>query len=174
MFQYLVANWQAVVVLGTLLATWVYVVLVLITLIYIAGQLREARKSRRLEAALTVFRELQTKDARDARKYIYRTIPLSVEGLDDEDLQQHLEAAEEAMLAFERVGYLIQEGHVDAEPILVNHWPVIWKCWGKTEGLIRWGRGKRGDITYFESFAYLFSIAETYRTQRNYPEPQFY
>ena len=174
MFQSLITNWQVWTALGTLLATWVYVILVFITLFYIAGQFREARSDRKRETALSAFRELQTKEARDARRYIYGTVPLNLEGLNDELLQQYLEAAEEAMLAFERIGYLIYEGHVDSEPILVNHWPVVWKSWKKTQGLIVWARGKRGEVTYFNNFDYLFQIAEKYRVQHGYPEPKFY
>ena len=160
--------------LGTLFATWVYVILVFATLLYIAGQFREAKSNRKREAALSVFKELQTKQARDARRYIYRIVPSNLEGLNDELLQQHLEVIEEAILAFERIGFLAHDGYIDPEPIVINHWPVIWKCWKKTKELIGWARKKRGNIAYFKNFDYLYHLAETYRGQSNYPEPKFY
>ena len=96
-------NWDAI----TAIATSVYVVIVAITLIVILLQLVEFRKNRKLQAALTIFQELQIQKARESRRYIYEQVPESTENLADKVMKDHLIAPEEAIAVFNRVGYLI-------------------------------------------------------------------
>jgi len=163
-------NWGAV---GAI-ATCIYAVLVLYTLYYIRGQLGEMKSTRTRDAALSVFKELQSKEARDARRYIYGSVPTNIEGITDDERQNHLEKAEEAIIAFDRIGYLVREGHIDPDPILMPAWSIVWRCWRKCENLIRWAAEKRNDPHYLEHFRHLFERSEAYRKENNLDEPTFY
>ena len=144
-------------------------------MVYVAGiAVKGQEKNRKLQATLTIFAELQIKEIRNARRYVYEYVPEDIRDLADSELQEHLINVEEAIIAFERVGYLLQEGHIDTEPIISNYWAEVWKCWQRTRGLIHWAREKRGDPTYLGSFDHLFFLAEAYRIENNYGEPRFY
>ena len=168
--QSLPVNWQAV----TGIATSLYAFFVFLTLLYIHRQLKETQSTRKREAASAIFKELQTKEARDARRYIYRFVPISLEGIGEEERQTHLEKAEEAMIAFDRIGYLIKEGHIDPDPILIPAWSLVWRCWNKSENLVRWAGEKRNAPYYLEHFRHLFEQSESHRKENNFDEPRFY
>lgn len=160
--------------IGLLFLTGAYVGLVAWTLYYIRGQFREQEKNRKLQTALTLYQELQSKIVRDARKYIYEHVPVSTENVADDELKQHAIACEDAVQMFHRVGYLLREGHIDPYPILENYWDVAWRCWQRTESLIRWSREKRANPTHFFGFEHLYNMCEKHRKDNNYEEPKFY
>jgi len=162
--------WNAV----TAFATSIYTVLVAVTFYFIWRQLKEMNSTRKREATLVVFRELQAREARDARRYIYTTVPMEIEGIGDDELQTHLERSEEALVSLDRVGFLVGEEHVDSDPLMETVWAMVWRCWRKSEVLIRWTRGKRNDPTYLNRFEYLFEVSEEFRLINGYEEPQIY
>lgn len=162
--------WQMV----TAVATCAYAVLVLITLFYIIVQVSELRKNRKFQTALTLFRELQDARVCRSRRYIYKKIPVSIEGIGDEDLERHSIECENAVQMFHRVGYLLREKQIDPDPILENYWDVAWRCWRRTESLILWSRDKRNNPEHFFAFEHLYNVCEKYRKENGYPEPKFY
>lgn len=93
-------NWDAI----TAVATVLYAILVLITLYYIKRQFTATEQNRKLQVALIVFRELGAPEVRRSRRYIYTQVPRNVTGINDTELQRHLMNAEEALIAFDRVG----------------------------------------------------------------------
>lgn len=163
-------NWEMVAALATI----GYTILVFIALVFASIQTKEMRATRRLQNVLVVFREVQTRDAREARRYLYAQVPSVIVGIADEALQRHLENAEEALVALDRIGFLVEQGHVDPEHIMDNLWAMMWRSWQKCRQLTQWSREKRNDPTYLAKLEYLFSVAEAYRLRNNYSEPRFY
>lgn len=143
--------------------------------VIIAGrQLILLTKTRKFEMILTIFRELKTKDFMAKRRYIYDNIPENIDGIDDNRLKKYLIRVETALTAFDRVGYLLRENHIDAKPIMDNYWASVWRCWKKTKNIIIWARQKREQEDYFINFEHLFSLAEEHRVQSEFEEPKFY
>lgn len=165
--------WQKWTTVGTWAVaffTLLYVVAVTLTLLYIRKQFKETEKRRKLGLTLTIFKELQTREMRRARKYIYTRVPQDVSEVSESELQEHLEEAESAIAPFDLVGYLIQEEYLDRESILANYWRGIWKCWKKSEHLLRWARRRRNE-PIFHHFDDLARESERYRHEKNYEEP---
>ncbi|KKQ56278.1 MAG: hypothetical protein US74_C0016G0002 [Parcubacteria group bacterium GW2011_GWA2_38_13] len=164
------AVWQAL----TAIATGLYVVLVFFTLLVIYYQLKELKKSRTLHALITLFDVLQNSEARRARKYIHDNMPVKVRGLTVEELEKHLERMWEAVAAFDRIGYFLQKGYVHTDEIVPLFWAMVWRCWKKSEKLIRLTRRKRGDPIYRAGFEYFFIVSDAYREEHGYKKPRFY
>ena len=167
-------NTTDTVALFTCIATWIYVILVFVTLVVVYLQLRELSKNRKLQATLTIFSELYTELARKARKKVYKEVPADINGIDDEKLESYLEIVQDACFMYHRIGYLVSKGHIDSDPIITTHWRTIWRCWKKAEKLIIWARTKRGNQNYLEYFKYLFDLSEDYRVQNQLEEPKIY
>lgn len=169
------------IALSTCIATWSYVFLmavyigfVAVTLGYIHRQFKHQEKEHKLQTTFTTFKELQTKEGRDARRNVYKQVPTEIAGIEDEKLEKYLDLVQEAVLPYYRIGYLIHEGHIDAEPIVTTHWESVWRCWKKTENLIKWARTKRNESIYLDHFKYFFDLSEAYRIQNRLEEPKFY
>lgn len=145
----------------------VYVILLAIGVMIAWYQLFLLRKTRKLEIVLTIFRELKTKDFMAKRRYIYDNIPENINGMDDNQLKKYLMRVETALTAFDRVGYLLRENHIDAKPIMDNYWASVWRCWKKSKNIIIWARQKREQEDYFINFEYLFSLAEEHAFKAN-------
>lgn len=165
----------------TCFATWIYVGLmglyvwlVFETLRYIRKQLVQQEKEHKFQETITIFKELQTQELFDQRRYIYENFPENIEGIDGNQLKAHIQKPEVALVVFDRIGYLIRKGHIDAESIMENHWSSIWRCWRKSRNLIGWVREQRNETTYLEYFEHLFNVSEDYRIQNGYPEPKIY
>lgn len=126
------------------------------------------------QETLTIFKELQAKDLVDARRYIYENFPESLIGLEDNQIKDHFHKAEAAFLAYDRIGYLLYEDHVDEEHIMENYWSSIWRCWQRGKDLIELARKRRGEPDYLDNFEYLFELAEDYRVRNEYEEPKFW
>jgi len=154
--------------------TWLYVILVFVTLCFIYGQLREARTNRTLNAVLAAFGELQRPDTHEARRYILTALPSQLDGVEESVRARHLEKIRPATLAFHHVGYLIREDYLDPayETIMGYTWPAAWRCWKKSEELIQGERRRRGEKGYMIGFEFLFKLSESYRLIHNYPEPR--
>lgn len=155
-------------------ATCAYVILVAVTLVYVMIQVHEMRRSRQRESALTVLKELQSREAREARRYIYQSIPNAIENLADVDVQAHLEHAEEAIIAFDRIGYLLKEGHIDEDAIMPIAWILVWRCWKRCESIVEWASMRRNDPHHLEHFRHFFERSEAYRVENNLEEPRIY
>ena len=170
-------DWNVIIAIAavlTAISTTVYVVLFAIALRIALYQLIEFEKSRKLQATLAIFRELKTRDFIDNRRYIYDFLPEKIEGVESDQLKDYFLEIEVALAAFDRVGYLLRENHIDAEPILENYWASVWRCWKKSKNIIAWVREKRGQKDYFSNFEHLFHLSEDYRIQKGYEEPKFY
>ena len=154
--------------------TLAYVVLVAFTLGYIHKQLEQQKKEHRLQETLTILKELQTQELFNQRRYIYENLPETIEGVDGNQLKAHMRKVDLAIVAFNRIGYLMDKGYVDTESILENHWSVVWRCWQKSKNLIKWEREIRNEPKHFEEFEYLFNLSEEYRLQNGYEEPKIY
>lgn len=159
-------------VVGATAAT-VYTMSFLVAIWIAYTQLDRFEKGRKFQEVSVIFKELQTKELFEERGYIYKNFPENVEGIDKEQLKAHIQKAEIALNMFDRIGYLVQTGHIDAKPIMENHWFSIWRCWKKSKNIIIWAREQRGD-TYFDKFEYLFQLSEAYRIQKGYQEPKFF
>lgn len=169
--------WQKVAAI----AAWVYVFIFMsavsggiITWVLARRQLEELVRKRKLQDVMTIFRELKAQNLIDMRRYILESFPESIEGIESSQLKTHLQKAELALEVFKRIGYLIKQGHIDAEPIMENYWSLIWRCWKKSKEIINWAREQRGELKYLESFKYLFDLAEAYRIENNLQEPKIY
>ncbi len=90
--------------IGILLITSLYVGIVAWTLYYIRGQFEGQEKNRKLQAALTIFQDLQSEKVRSARRYIYESVPVSIEDVEESELKKHSIACEDAIQMFHRVG----------------------------------------------------------------------
>ncbi len=171
------ARWQR----SSAWATWCYGVLVLISLGYIFYQLVEARKTRehaektqRFKATLQVFDELYAEEVSDTRRYIYNDLPDNLDGLRHRTMKRYFEKCETALMAFDRVGFLIQKGYIDHRPILGHSWTMVWRCWQRTEELVLWARESRDDDQYLAHFEYLFTLSDAYRLEEGRNEPRIY
>lgn len=162
------------VTLATCIATWVYVLLVAVTLWYIHRQLEQQKKEHQLQETLTILKELQTQELFDQRRYIYESFPENIEGIDSIELKAYMRKVDLALVAFNRIGYLVNKGYVDTESILENHWSVVWRCWKKSKNLIKWERAMRNELNHFKDFEYLFDLTEEYRVKHGYEEPKIY
>ncbi|OGZ69964.1 MAG: hypothetical protein A3F47_02355 [Candidatus Staskawiczbacteria bacterium RIFCSPHIGHO2_12_FULL_38_11] len=87
-------------------------------LIVALKQLEELEKSGRFQATIAVFRELKAPDFVEDRRYIYDNLPENTEDIEAVQLKSHFLNVEAALTAFDRVGYLLREKHIDAEPII--------------------------------------------------------
>ena len=152
----------------------IYVFLVLVTLIYVIMQVLEMKRNRKLQSAVLIFEELKSTINREARKKLYKKVPNDISDLRDEYLEKYLDIVQEAVLSFDRIGYLIQEGYMDSDPILKLCWRLIWRSWKKSENIINWVREKRGELMYLHRFQELFDLSELYRIQNGYEEPKIY
>lgn len=165
--------WQELITVATwaiFAATLLYVFFVARTLRYIRGQFEEAKTRRIFDITLSIFREIQPDEVRRARRYIYERVPWDVHGLTDSDLQTHMIEAERAIATFDLMGYLLKEGHISKEATLAYYWRGVWKCFKKSERLLRWARQRRNEPV-FENLDYLFHECEEYRREHGYPEP---
>lgn len=170
-------DWITLAAIATVvaaIATSIYTISFLGTLWLAYVQTSGFEKNRRLQEALTIFKELQVKEVRESRRYIYEEVPQEIGGLTDNELQKHLVNSEEAVLAFERVGYLLSQEHADLRHVISNYWTEIWKSWKRINMLIQWARNKRNDKYYLKNFENLFHIAEIHRVQSEYEEPKIY
>lgn len=158
----------------TAIATTVYAILVLATLIVIYKQLIEFGKSRAIHTSLALFDSLQSSKARKARKYIHDNLPVPVKKLTIEELEKHLEGMWEAVAGFDRLGYFLKRGYIHEDDIVPLFWAIVWRCWKKSEKLIRLMRRKRGDSIYRAGFEYFFEVSEIYRERHGYKKPRFY
>lgn len=109
----------------TCFATFVYVIFVAYTLLllreqlsHIREQLDEQIKERKLQETITIFNRLQASELISARRYIYESLPRNVEGVERSQIVAHIQKAETAFFAFDHIGYLLDKGHVDKEPIM--------------------------------------------------------
>ena len=153
------------------LATIVYSVAFILSLSFILWQLLEIRRARSLQAILAIFEELQTPEARLARRYIYTRLPRETEGIPEDELTEHLINTEEAFITFDRVGYLVRERYIPSSDIIGFLWLPIWKCWKKSEKLILHIRQRRNEQTYLESFRRMYLLSELHRVSNRYEEP---
>lgn len=158
----------------TCMATWLYLVLVTATLLYVRRQVKNQDKERKFQTVLAIFRELKTQDFIDNRRYIYDFLPANIEGIESNQLKDYFLEIEVALAAFDRVGYLLREKHIEREPIMENYWASVWRCWKKSKNVIGWIREQRGQKDYFCNFEYLFYLSEDYRVKNGYEEPKFY
>lgn len=163
-------DWNIVTAISTALYAGMFAFAVIIAL----RQLDELKKRGRFQATLAVFRELKSKDFISERRYIYDFLPESIEGVEGSQLKDYFLEIEAALTAFDRVGYLLRENHIEKEPILENYWASVWRCWKKSKSLVAWVREKRTQKDYFRNFEYLFNLSEDYRVQHEYEEPKFY
>lgn len=167
-------DWNALTAISTAFYAATFASTVVLTIIVALRQLKALEKSGRFQATLAVFRELKTRDFIENRRYIYDNLPENTEDIEAVQLKSHFINAEGALTAFDRVGYLLREGHIDAEPILENYWASVWRCWKRSKNLIVWAREQRGQKDYFGNFEYLFNLSESYRIENRYEEPKFY
>ena len=158
----------------TCLATWIYMVLVAVTLWYIYQQLKAQKETHKLQSALTIFSELYTEMARKARKKVYKEVPANIDDIDDEKLESYLEIVQDACFMYHRIGYLISKGYIDSDTIITTHWRTVWRCWKKSEKLIEWARTKRDNQNYLEYFKHIFDLSEAYRIESKLEEPKIY
>ena len=163
-------DWNAL----TAISTASYAVLFVIALVIAWIQTSALIKNGKLQMVITIFTELKAQDFIDKRRYIYDDLPESTEGIEPSQLKAHFLKVEAALSAFDRVGYLLRERHIDAEPILENYWASVWRCWKKSKNLIAWAREQRGQKDYFGNFEHLFHLSENYRVQKGHGEPKFY
>jgi hypothetical protein len=162
--------WQILTAIAAVISTAIFAG----ALWYARIQVKEIKQNRKLQEVVAIFKELKTPELVAARRYIYESFPEDLEGIELGQLKTHLQKAEVAFIVFDRLGYLIEQGHVDKEPILDNYWPLIWRCWKKSEKLIHWTREQRGQKESLRKFEYLFNLAEVYRIQHGYPRPKFF
>ncbi|MBI2054160.1 MAG: hypothetical protein HYT36_02410 [Candidatus Staskawiczbacteria bacterium] len=158
----------------TAVATSAYTLLFLAAIFIAYVQVALLIKNGNLQMIMTIFNELQTKELMDTRRYIYENLPENIKGIDKNQLILYVQKAEIVFIAFSRVGYLMQRGHIDEKPIIENYWYSIWKCWKKSKNLIIWAREQRGDQFYLSEFEFLFNISESYRIQNGHPEPKLF
>lgn len=124
-------DWVAVAAIATIvtaITTVFYTTMFGHALIVALKQLKELEKSGRLQATLATFRELKARDFIADRRYIYDNLPENIEGIEAIQLKSHFLNIEAALTAFDHVGYLLRENHIDAEPILENYWASVWRC----------------------------------------------
>lgn len=164
----------AIAAIITMFVTSAYVFLFAKTISIVSEQLKTQMKTHNLQMVLTIFKELKTQDLLIKRRYIYESFPESVEGIKGSQLKTHLQKAETALVAFNRIGYLACEGHIDVTPIMEIYWSLIWRCWQKSKNLINWAREQRGESQYFEYFEHLFELSESYRIENKLEQPKFY
>lgn len=169
------------IALFTCIGTWMYVIatflylrLVVQTLKYLGKQVETQVKERKFEETLAIFKEMQALNLTDARRYIYENVPENIEGIENSKLWAHLQKIEIAIINLDRVGYLVHQDHIDAKMIMETYWPSIWRCWKKTESFIKWLREQRNERHAYRQFEYLFNLSESYRIQNELPEPKFY
>lgn len=84
-------------------------------LIYAGLQIRDARKSSKIESAWQIFRELSEDEIRKSRKYVYRNqskyVMLAKDGSNLRKLTQpQWHHANRVSNAFDRVGFLVYQG----------------------------------------------------------------
>lgn len=158
----------------TAVATSLYTFFFLFALWFAYIQTRGFEKNRKLQVVLAIFQELQTTSTRGARKNLYTQVPTEISSLGDEDLEKYLEITQTAIMSLDRIGYIIKEGHMDPESILILCWALVWRSWKKSENIINWVREKRGEPTYLHYFKYLFDLSEAYRIENNLRKPKFY
>lgn len=156
-------DWMTLSAIVSAAANSLYTLLFSLIVIFAYVEIKELGKNKRLQGALTIFGELYTDVARKARKKVYKEVSAEIEGIEDEKLESYLEIVQDACFPYQRIGYLISEGHIDSNPIITTHWQSVWRCWKKTENLIKWARVKRGEPTYFKHFKHLFDLSEAYR-----------
>lgn len=163
-------DWIALAAVATSLNVSLLTIVVFLAYVRTRG----LEKNRKFQIALTIFEELQTQGPIDTRKYIYDNLPENIEGVDSNQLKAHIHKAELALLAFDRIGYLVKEKHIDGTAVMENYWSSIWRCWKKSKNIINWAREQRGQKDYFKRFEYLFGLSEDHRVQNGYEEPKFY
>ena len=135
---------------------------------------RGMEKHRKFQEVLTIFKELKSPEIIGARRYIYENFPESIEELSKEQLKAHLQKAEPAFIIFDRIGYWIDRGHIDPDPLIENYWALIWRSWQKSKNLINWARDQRGQKNSLGGFEDLFKLAESYRVENKLPGPKFF
>lgn len=163
-------NWEMV----TAIATFLYALLFFGALLLAYVQTMGFEKNRKFQAALTIWKELQTRESLNARRYIYEGLPEDIKGLDDNQLKSHIQKAEKAFTDLDMIGYLAEKNHIDITPILEKFWAPIWKCWQKSRNIVYQERGRRSQEDYLNKFEYLFCLTEDYRLQNQFPKPKVY
>lgn len=166
-------DWATFAAVITAIATVFYSLSFIIGLVIAIVQIGEFQKSRKLQVVFAIFEELKSPNLIEQRRYLYEKFPENIEGIDEAQLKDHFKAVELALTSFSRIGYLLQERYIDAEPILKNHWALIWRCWRKSRDYVKWARKQRAQEDYFENFEQLHELAEEHRIKNGYPEPRF-
>lgn len=157
----------------TAIATSVYTIIFGLVSRLAFVQIKELKNTREIQVPLAIFEELKTEAFIDERRYIYERFPEKVEEVEPAQLKAHLQEAEVALAAFQRIGYLVKKGYIDSEPILESYWTILWRCWKKSEKLVRWSREQRNEVGYLSGFEYLGNLANDYRVKNGYSEPTF-
>jgi hypothetical protein len=134
----------------------------------------EFRASKRLQALLTIFEEIKSQNLIEQRRYLYQSFPDTIKGVGDQQLKDHFRQVELALTSFSRIGYFLQHGYIEAEPLLENQWALIWRCWRKSKEAIGWARKIRAEEDYFSNFEKLYELAEAFRVRKGHPEPRFF
>ncbi|HEV7999147.1 MAG TPA: hypothetical protein VGP63_04655 [Planctomycetaceae bacterium] len=158
----------------TAVATSLYTVSFLVAVWIALAQTKEFQASRKLQVLLAIFEEMKSPTLVEQRRYLYQKFPETIEGVDHKQIGEHFRQVEMALTSFSRIGYCLEHGYIEAEPILDNQWALIWRCWRKSKQSIEWARKERCESDYFKSFENLYKLAEEYRIRKGLREPKFF
>lgn len=119
--------------------------------------LREATRTRHLEAMLRVYEMIGSKHARAQRRFIYTQLRSTPEDLTPEER----EVVEEVSVTFDKIGNLVEKGLVPEDELMTTHCEIFIRAWQTLEPYIMHYRQLISE-NHVKSFERLYRIALDY------------
>ena len=130
-------------------------VVVIAALIYARGQFDEAARARKLQATRVLLDEIGKEDMRQLRTWIlHEASPDELsgdKGFDDEAFEK----ARRIAVAYDRVGYMVQQNLVPEEAFFIFQQDEIAQIWKKVGNVVEYMRDPGNRPNYCKSFQYL-------------------
>lgn len=154
-----VDDWQKLVSIATIasaIATVIYTVSFLITIIYIVRQLEELKMSRQLQSDLALFEETRRRGTQELFRTIYSTFCDNDFRLDPSIMQADFRANIGDLIAvLSRVGALLQDSVFIKSASFALHTDFFIRCWLLLDEYIQHERNNRHNPAWQASVQYL-------------------
>ena len=127
-------------------------------LLYARHQIGAMGREQRLGAIWQIYKELDSSDTQQARRYVYRNraiyqaLAKTGEAKLGELPEEARRNAERVSSTFDRIGYVIDKELIPADLVLDGYSHIIARCWTALEPFVQSVRAYRGEKDYQQYF----------------------
>jgi hypothetical protein len=153
-------NWEIITSISTAISTLIIVA----SAIFAIVQIQEARRTRRLEILLSLFKDLSSTDAQKNRQHIYARLPTDPNKLSPDDLL----IIDQVLSTMESVWILIHEKQIEKDFVLETYGVKFLRLWKVLHPIVEFERERKGQF-YSRRAEALVELSREYLMKHKMP-----